>query len=924
MGAGRHEGLPVGVVTLLFSDIEGSTRLLQTLGEAYGRVLGDHHRLLREVWLVHDGVEVDTEGDAFFVAFADPGQAVRAAVSAQRSLGAHEWPDGGDLRVRMGVHTGSPRVRDGNYWGIDVHYAARLCAAAHGGQVLVSESTAGLVDIALENLGEHALRDFPAARRIFHLPIDERGKDFFPAPRTLQTGQTNLPDQLSSFVGREAELERLCELAARERLVTLTGPGGVGKTRLALRLGAELLDGSGDGVWFVDLAPLSDGALVVFRTAEVLGVTARAGQEVLDALGERLSPRRLLLVLDNCEHVVEAAASLVGELLGRCPGVFVLATSREPLGIAGEHVYRVPALSVPPSEEVDELGALAGSEAVQLFVARAAQQRPGFALDSDNASAVAGVCRRLDGIPLAIELAAVRMRSMSIDDLNARLDHRLTLLRGASRTALPRQQTLLALLEWSYRLLSEPERLMLARLAVFPSGGFDLAAVEDVCGDASGAEYGALDHLDALVDKSLVQIEDSAGVSRYRLLETIREYASAKLDESGQQEATVARRAHRDHYLALAETAEPNLVGADRLVWLDRLSAEQDNLRVALAECLLDPDADPGLRLAAALVQFWGPRGHAVEGARALVRQLERPEARDPTPARGRALGALSHLLSNWLGDPGPALAYAEEALAIARRSQDDHLVALALQRLAWAHLVKGEFSRALALSEEGLTIARSLEDRHLLAAHLTGRGAAVSSLGGDGRADLEKALDLAHEIGNPNLTATYLQNLGYMELTAGDPSAARARLREALAIHRKLGQATEVTFVSNNLGFAEHAAGDQTSAAQLFSEALTDADRDGSLGLLGSGLLGAALTRAEPTTAAKLHGAADAILEPLGYALDEFVSGLRDADHNRRRTQLGDDGFATAYNAGRRQRREDAIALAVSSTPTGSSSLGG
>ena len=908
---------------MLFSDIEGSTRLLQTLGEAYGLVLGDHHRLLREVWLVHDGVEVATEGDAFFVAFADPGQAVRAAVSAQRSLGAHEWPDGGELRVRMGVHTGSPRVRDRNYWGIDVHYAARLCAAANGGQVLVSESTAGLVDVALEDLGEHALRDFPAARRIFHLPIDERGKDFFPAPRTLQTGQTNLPDQLSSFVGRAADLARLRALAARERLVTLTGPGGVGKTRLALRLGAELLDGGGDGVWFVDLAPLSDGALVVFRTAEVLGVTARAGQEVLDALGERLSTRRLVVVLDNCEHVIEAAASLVGELLARCPGVLVLATSREPLGIAGEHVYRVPALSVP-SEEVDELGALAGSEAVQLFVTRAAQQRPGFALDGDNASAVARVCRRLDGIPLAIELAAVRMRSMSIDDLDARLDHRLALLKGASRTALPRQQTLLALLDWSYRLLSEPERLMLARLAVFPSGGFDLAAVEDVCSNTSGAEYGALDDLDALVDKSLVQIEDSAGVGRYRLLETVREYASAKLDERGQQEAAAARRAHRDHYLALAETAEPNLVGADLLVWLDRLSVEHDNLRVALAECLLDLDADPGLRLAAALVQFWGPRGHAVEGARALVRQLERPQARGATLARGRALAALSHLLSEWLGDPAPALAYAEESLKIARRNQDDHLAALALQRLAFAYLVKGEFSRALALSEEGLAIARALGNRHLLAAHITGRGAAVSSLGGDGRADLEKALELAREIGNPNLTATYLQNLGYLELTIGDPSAARARLRQALAIHRELGQATEVTFISGNLGFTEYVAGDQTSAAQLFSEVITGAHRDGSLGLLGSGLLGAALTTAEPATAAKLHGAADAILEPLGYAHDEFVSGLRDADHNRRRAQLGDDGFTTAYNAGRRQRPEEAIALALSSMPTASSSVGG
>jgi len=914
MGTTRHVDLPVGVVTLLFSDIEGSTRLLHALGEAYGQVLGEHHRLLREVWPAHDGVEVDTEGDAFFVAFADPDQAVQAAIAAQRALEAHVWPDGARLRVRMGVHSGSPRVRDGEYWGIDVHYAARLCAAAHGGQVLVSESTAGLVDVVLDDLGEHALKDFPAARRIYHLPIDGRGKDGFPPPRTLQSGQTNLPDQLSSFVGREAELARLHALVAGARLVTLTGAGGVGKTRLAVRLGSELLDGSGDGVWFVDLAPLADGALVASRTAEVLRVTVAPGREALDALAEKLSGRSLLVVLDNCEHVVEAAAGLVAELLARCPGVLVLATSREPLRIAGEHVYRVPSLSTP-SEQTHDLSALAGSEAVQLFVERAAQQRAGFVLDIDNAVAVSRVCRRLDGIPLAIELAAVRLRSMSVADLDARLDHRLALLKDGSRTALPRQQTLLALIDWSYQLLSAPERVLLARLSVFPAGGFDLAAAEVVCSGESVSDFEVLDHLDALVDKSLVQAEDSQGSSRYRLLETVREYAAAKLDERGETEVDPPRRAHRDHYLALAETAHPNLLGPDRLAWLDRLSVEHDNLRAALSECLRDPDPGPGLRLATALELFWGVRGHAAEGADALARQLRRSDAGQPTRERGEALVAASHLLQNWLGDIDTAQEHAQEALELARRHQDAHLTASALKCLAWTALDTGEFTRALQLSDEGIAIARELGDNQLLANLITGRGATVLSLGGDGRPDLEESLRLGREVGNPSFIATALQNLGYLELTTGDTPAARARLEEALAIHRELREPAEIAFVSSNLGFLCHLAGEQTHAAHLFSEVVRSAHRDGARILLAKGLLGAALTTPEPEAAARLHGSADALQRQLSEALDPFVSGVRDADQDRRRTQLGEAAFLAAYAAGRDLQREDAIALALSNT---------
>ncbi len=915
MTASARADLPVGVVTMLFSDIEGSTRLLHSIGDEYGIVLAEHHRLLREVWLAHDGVEVSTEGDAFFVAFADASQAVRSALAAQRVLSAHDWAAAAEVRVRMGVHTGSPRVRDGNYWGLDVHYAARLCAAAHGGQVLISESTAGLADVVVQDLGEHALKDFPAARRIFHLPVEGRGKDQFPAPRTVRTGRTNLPDQPSSFVGREAELERLRALAANARLVTLTGTGGVGKTRLAVRLGSELLDGSGDGVWFVDLASLTDGMLVALRTAEVLEVTVAPGRDPLDAIHERLSDRRLVVILDNCEHVVEAAASFVAGVLARCPGILVLATSREPLGIPGEHVHRVPSLSIP-SEEIDDLSVLADSEAVQLFVQRAAAQRPGFALDGENAAAVAHACRRLDGIPLAIELAAVRLRSMSIGDLNARLDRRMALLKGGSRTALPRQQTLQALIDWSYELLSEPERIVLARLSVFASGGFDLAAAEAVCSGRDISEFEVLDHVDALVDKSLVQAEDSADGSRYRLLETVREYASAKLGERGEEEVAAARRSHRDHYLSLVQTAAPNLPGPDRLAWLDRLSLEQDNLRLALTECQRDSDPGPGLRFAAALMQFWGVRGHASEAADSLARQLGRPEAAEPTLDRGYALAAASHLHAAWLADYATAQEHAQESLAIGRRHQDHQLTAEALRSLAWAHAVQGDLTRALELADQGLAIAREREDAWLLASLLSVRGAALAQLDRDARPDFEESLDLGRRHGSPYHVAVALHNLAQLDFIAGDVAAASVRLQEALTIHRDLGESAEVAIVSCSLGWARYACGEGTAAAVLFREAVTAAHRDGDPSLLGRALVGAALTRPDPAAAARLHGAGDTLLERVGYMFDATELQLRIDHWERCKAQLGEAAFLAAYAAGREQPRGETISLALSDPP--------
>jgi non-specific serine/threonine protein kinase len=776
---------------------------------------------------------------------------------------------------------------------------------------LVSESTAALVDLPLEDLGEHAVNDFPSARRIFHLPVEGRGRESFPPIRTLRVGRTNLPDQVSSFVGREHELAELRTLLAGRRVVTLTGPGGVGKTRLALRLAAELLDGSGDGVWFVDLAPVVDRQLVGPTVAEAVGLPERPGRPALETLVEGLADRALLVVMDNCEHVVDAAATVVAGLVERCPGVSVLATSREPLRIPGEQVYRVPSLSTP-DEAVEDVDELARAEAVCLFIERASQQRSGFALARENAATVARVCRRLDGIPLAIELAAVRVRSLSIADLDARLDQRFALLRGGSRTALPRQQTLLALIDWSYQLLSDAERRVLSHLSVFAAGGFDLEAAEAVCSIGGVDPSDLLDHLDMLVDKSLVQAEDSSSSIRYGLLETVREYAGLKLANRGEAEIKQARLAHRDHYLRLAEAVNQVLLGTDRRVGLDRLSIEQPNLRAALLESLNDPDPKPGLRLATALQAFWKARGHDAEGAAELTRQLRRPEAREPTLTRGRTLAAAADLYPETLGEFRTAIAYAEEALEIARLHADDPLAADALSSLTWSHLYVGEPDRAVAFGDEGVSLARKLGGGYVLSGMLGARGAALANLGREARPDLEEALEVARVTGNGSFVAGALSNLGYLELTAGDPSRAREHLEEALAVSRGLDEPRKAINSTINLGFACYLEGDGMTATARFAEVIRTADRNDLPSPLATALLGAALSSAVSPAAAQLHGAADALMHRVGLALDSFEAGLAEAHLKMLRTKLGRDAFQTAYEFGHRLKHEDAIALAL------------
>ena len=816
------------------------------------------------------------------------------------------------------MHSGTCEERGGDYFGPAANRTARLQAVAHGGQIVVSAATLELArgtlpsNISLRDLGEHHLKDLSRPVHVFQV-CAEGLPPTFPPLRSLDNPalRHNLPEHRTSFVGRSRELATLRTLLGESRMVTVAGPGGVGKTRAALQVAAEMLDGSGDGVWFVDLTPLRDPALVAVTVAEVLGVREQPGHPMLDTLVESVRDRELLAVLDNCEHVVDAAAAVAGTLVRRCPRVAVLATSREALGVGGERIYRMPPLTVPDESDTN-VDRAAASEAVQLFVERATEHRPSFTLTAANAATVATVVRRLDGIPLALELAAARLRSLSVAELASRLDQRLRLLGGGSRTAPAHQRTLRALIDWSYDLLSPVERVVLERSSVF-SGGFDLAAAEAVCTGVDGEESDAqaVDVITALVDKSLVQTDDRGEEIRYRLLETVREYAWTRLGERGTGEIAAVRRPHREHYLALAERAAPQLQGEDQVAWLDRLDAEHDNMRAALSYCLDDPDPEPGLRLATALSRFRAMRGHGHESLATLEAHLDRADARRPTLVRGRALGAAAQTSNVSGGDYAGAITRSEEALAIARAEGDRRLEAVALRETAQSLHLQGRFDGAVEVAAEGVLLARQIGDAHLLASLLRVRAGSLMCLGTDTTGDLSEALELFRRSGDRDGAGVMLGNIAVQELVLGRLESAREHLHEALTISRELGNPRQTVIMSINLGLIAHLDGDDAAARRWLWEALEEGrrlrDRECALYALNDIALTLS-SSGEADEAARLHGTVAALQEELGEQFDTFEHRLRRADLERLRAALGEERFASAFAAGRVDRLDDVL----------------
>jgi predicted ATPase/class 3 adenylate cyclase len=839
--------MPTGTVTFLFTDIQGSTRLWENEPEAMRGSLARHDLLLRQAILASGGSVFKTIGDAFCAAFATATDAIAAAVRAQQALSAEPWgQERSDarrvpLRVRMAIHSGAAEERDSDYFGPPLNRVARLLAAGHGGQTLLSLAAAELArdalpeGVSLGDLGQHRLKDLDRPEHVFQLLHPDLPVDF-PPLRTLDSLPNNLPIQLTSFIGREREIAEAQRLLGDTRLLTLTGTGGCGKTRLALQVAADRLDEHPDGVWWVELASLTEPGLVPQAVADALRLREEPGRPLMATLTDHLKPRSLLLALDNCEHLIQACAQLADGLLRTCPNLRLLATSREPLNVAGETTWRVPSLALPvvPSSHrlsPDELTALSQYEAVRLFIDRARTSRPEFTVTDQNAPAVAQVCHQLEGIPLAIELAAARVRVLSVEQIRARLDDRFRLLTGGSRSVLPRQQTLRAAIDWSYELLSEPERTLLQRLSVF-AGGSNLEAVEAVC--AGGQPHSGtwiepedvLDLLGRLVDKSLVLMEEPdthrrGEEVRYRLLETIRQYGRDRLQETGQTDTL--RERHRDWYLEFAARAESQLWTGEETAWVERLELEHDNLRAALAWSRTEEDGvEPGLRLAGLLWKFWELKGHVREGRRwlegALVRRDEVPPAARWLPLQGA--GNLARDES----DLARARELYEESLSLLRELGHTRGVANSLINLGNVALDEREYDRAAALYVESLALHRELPNQPGVALALNNLGLVTRCQGEYDRAGelCRESLALYRQMGVKWGIAMALDNLGEVERDRGDLVRAAACHEESLALRRELGAAAGVALSLKNLGLVAAARGDHSEARSHYEEALT------------------------------------------------------------------------------------------------------
>jgi len=684
--------LPTGTVTFLFTDIQGSTPLWEREPEQMRLALERHHAILQQAIEAHGGHVYKIIGDAFQAAFALPANALEAALAAQRALAAETWSTSLSIRVRMGLHIGPAEAKGNDYATTHtLNRVARIMSAGHGGQILISVEVTELMrgylpaGVTLRDLGQHRMKGMTQLEHLFQVVVPDLPANFPPLV-TPDSSPNNLPVQLTSFIGRQKEMAEIKGLLNAARLVTLTGSGGCGKTRLSLQAAGEALTNFTHGVWLVELAPLADPGLVPQTLIAVLNLREDNQRASLQVLADYLRAKNILLVLDNCEHVIEACAQLSEALLQACPKLKILASSREALGIAGEMPYRVQSLKTPNPEQLPSLEALSEMAAVRLFLERAAIVKPDFTLTKDNAAFVAQICFRLDGIPLAIELAAARVKVLSPEQIAARLDDRFRLLTGGSRTALPRQQTLRAMIDWSYSLLSEPEKTLFRRLAVFV-GGWTLEAAEQVCaGQNDILSHDILDLLTRLVDKSLVFSEESRGEIRYHRLETIRQYAREKFFET--DEAEIIRNQHLAYYVKFAEIAEGHMRGRARAAWTHRLEAEQDNLRTAM-EWGLARNPESALRIAASLPVFWMAGGFSAEGFRwiqqSMVEYMEKIGEDEQPSLRAKGLGGLAFLYIS-LGDNTNGKRVAEQSVELFRQSQDKSglaysLVSLVLQR---------------------------------------------------------------------------------------------------------------------------------------------------------------------------------------------------------------------------------------------------
>ena len=951
--------LPTGTVTFLFTDIEGSTRLLQQLGDRYSRVLEECRRLLRVAFQEWNGHEVDRQGDAFFVAFARATDAVSAAVDGLHALVIHPWPENVEVRVRMGLHTGEPQLSSEGYVGIDVHHAARVMSAGHGGQVLLSQTTRDLVEhqlpdgVSLRDLGEHRLKDLQRPVHLFQLVIAGL-PSHFPSLKSLDAYPNNLPVQPTSLIGREWAVASLVELLRRVdiRLVTLTGPGGTGKTRLALQVAAELSDLEWRGIYFVDLAPVSDSTQVIPTIASTLGLREERSRSPLECLKEEIDQNRLLLLLDNFEQVLDAAVR-VSELLVACPQLKIMVTSRAVLRVRAEREFAVPTLRLPDSAQMPDLEALLQYEAIVLFVQRTQAVVPEFRLTDMNAPAVVEIVRRLDGLPLAIELAAARMKLLSPEALLARLNQPLQVLTSGVRDVAARQQTLRNTIAWSYNLLDAQERALFRRLSDFV-GGCTLGAIEAVYGALGNATGLILDIVDSLVDKSLLQLREpgKGEEPRFAMLETIREYGLELLVASGELESV--REAHAMYFLELSERADLDLSASDSPEWLDRLEQEHDNLRAAMHWSLEDIERREqiALRMGGALRSFWYVRGYLSEGLDFLERaMMGSNEVEEPT--RAAALYAAARLyevrgdydraepflvkslvLYRELGNPeriayalhlqadiawrrgilDMARSLAEESLAVFRELGDRGAIASLLLHLGALAADQGEYARARDLLEESLAINRELGDKGNIPDSLFNLARAYFFSGselGAARVLLEESLSLFRQLSDKESIGYCLCLLGLLTLEQGDVTTARSLVEQSVALFKERRQAHGMALSTSAMATVIAAQGDNAVARALYDAALTEARKAGDKLIIASGLEGLSrvlVALGEYERAVQLRAAAETLREAIGAPMPAVERPADEQAAKVAREWLGEEAFAVVWDDWRGLKVEDAL----------------
>jgi predicted ATPase/class 3 adenylate cyclase len=876
---GERPSLPTGTVTFLFTDIEGSTHLVEELGEAYRDLLGEHCRILRGAISDARGIELGTEGDSFFAVFSTAPDAVAATAAAQRALADHRWPGGASVRVRMGLHTGDAILGGDNYMGLDVHRAARIAAAAHGGQVVLSDVTRSLAEgalpagIVVRPLGAHRLKDLANPERLFQLDIAGL-PDTFPALRTLDARPNNLPVQLTSFVGREAEIAAVTERLERARLVTLTGPGGTGKTRLAIQVAAERLSQYADGAFIVELAPITDPALVLSAIAGVLGVREAADRPLTETMREAVHDRELLLILDNFEQVLPAAA-LVTELLSGAPRLRVLVTSRAVLHVHGEYEVPVPPLRIPDPANLPRFEVLSQYEGVTLFVERAIAVHPGFAVTIQSAPAIAEIVARLDGLPLAIELAAAKAKLLGPEAILGRLGSRLSFLGGGARDLPARQQTLRQAIDWSYGLLSSAEQVFARRLGVFV-GGWTVDSADAV---ATPRDLGldAFDALGALVDQSLVRREESAhGEPRFLMLETIREFALERLEQEG--EAPDLQRIHARHFTELVEAAEPHLTRDPEVI--DRVGRDHDNYRAALSWAIETGDAELGLRLGFALWRFWHQRAHLREGGQWFDRLLALPGAAARTIARARGLTGAAGI-AYWRNEYVAAEAWYVEAESIFRELGDLVGLADALYNVGTMAGIRGDMPAVFSKLAEGTSIGR--------------------------------------ELGDDAIVERFMMAEGYMAFMTDDLERARSLLDQGLALTESRGDRMGIATGNHTVAQVARLQGRLEDAATHYQRALTGLHELGDVASLTEplqGLAAVAIATGQTERGVRLLAANAAIRDRIGGGPPPEWLRLRDPLSDARAI-LDIETYDRAWNRGLAMTLEETMAEAVQPTTT-------